>query len=372
MNFELKLCLSNQNRYICIRMIRHLVSVLMLLAAVVSVAAQNASNDLTMVPALQKLASRLLAGKQGSIVAIKPTTGEVLCLVSNSTSQSKINRAITGIYAPGSTFKVAQALVLYSEHIIDKEARFACNMGFNLGATHIGCHKHAPALNMIDAIGQSCNTWFCQAFMAMIADTEQYGSHWAAMNTWHDYMSSMGFGHTLGIDMNNEAAGLMPDGRWMTEKYGDSWDEKRVVYMGMGQGQMTVTPLQLCNLSATIANRGYYYTPYTRRSSARNNPARYTQRHYTKATREAYDQVVAGMTVAVKRGTARAIASPHYQICGKTGTVENGGADHSAFIGFAPSYKPQIAVAVYIENGGFGADVAAPMAAKIIKAYLGK
>lgn len=349
-----------------------LISGLLLLTASLVTAAQNKTSDLTMIPALQNLGAKLLEGKQGSIVAIKPSTGEVLCLVSNSTSKSYINRALTGIYAPGSTFKVAQALVMHSEHIVDKEARFDCDQGFYMGKVHIGCHKHAAALNMVNAIGQSCNTWFCQSFMAMIGDTEQYGSRRQAMNVWSDYMQSMGFGHTLGIDMKNEAGGLIPNGQWMNSRYGDTWDESKVMYMGMGQGQLLVTPLQLCNFSATVANRGYYFTPYTHKSSARRYPEKYATRHRTKASREAYDQVTDGMRVAVERGTAKNIGSRQYVICGKTGTVENKGADHSVFIGFAPMQKPQIAVCVYVENAGFGADVAAPMAARIIRTYMGK
>lgn len=337
-----------------------------------AVMAQRKASDLTTIPALQTLGAQLLKGRQGCIVAIRPSSGEVLCMVSNSTSTSNINRAITGIYAPGSTFKTAQALALYTEGVVDKEAKFTCQGGFSIDNIHVGCHKHAPALNMVNAIGQSCNTWFCQAYMAMIGDTDRYESRWRAMNVWHDYMLSMGFGHTLGIDMNNEAAGQIPDGNAVTRRYGDRWTEKRVMYLGMGQGPMTVTPLQLCNLAATIANRGYYHTPYIHRSSAEGNAAKYAARHYTKADREAYELVAAGMRVCVQRGTAAAINSPRYAICGKTGTIENSGDDHSAFIGFAPMNNPQIAIAVYVENAGFGADVAAPMAARIIKAYLAK
>lgn len=332
-------------------------------------AAAAAPSDLTTIPALQELGTRLLKGRQGSVVAIRPATGEVLCLVSNSTSASRINRAVTGIYAPGSTFKVAQALVAYTEHVVDGEARFDCRMGFDVGRTHVGCHRHAPSLNMVDAIAQSCNTWFCQSMLAMIGDVDRYGSRPNAMNTWNAYMRSMGFGHTLGIDMNSEAAGSIPDGQWMSSRYGDGWGEQRTMYLGMGQGPLTVTPLQLCNLAATMANRGYYHTPYVHRSSVRRQPEKYAERHRTMASREAYGLVVSGMRAAVARGTAKGIGA-RYTLCGKTGTVQNGGADHSVFIGFAPMDKPQIAICVYVEHAGFGADVAAPMAARVVNAYL--
>jgi penicillin-binding protein 2 len=330
------------------------------------------ANDLTTLPALQRVAAALLHGRQGSIVAIRPGTGEVLCMASSSTSASQINRAITGIYAPGSTFKTAQALTLLSEGIVNPEATFACNGGFTIGKTHVGCHKHKSLLNITGALAQSCNAWFCQAFMGMIGDTEQYGSREEAMNTWYDYMRSMGFGHTLGIDMNHEAAGQIPDGTWMTEHYGADWDERRAMFLGMGQGPMTVTPLQLCNLAATIANRGTFFTPHIHRSSAKANPTKYATRHWSKARRDAYETVVRGMRQAVLYGTCSGINTRAYAICGKTGTVENGGNDHSAFIGFAPMDRPQIAVAVFIEHAGFGADVAAPMAARIIREYMRK
>lgn len=349
--------------------------ILLLTAAMlscVSVWGQKQEVDLTTVPALQELGNKLLKGKQGSIVAIKPSTGEVLCLVSSTTSASMINRGITGIYPPGSTFKVAQALMMYTEGVVDKESSFGCDLGFYKDEVKVGCHRHASPLNLVNALAYSCNAWFCQSFMSMIGNTERYRSYWRAMNTWNEYMQSMGFGHTLGIDMKNEAAGLMPDGQWMMKKYGENWTEKNVMYLAMGQGQLTVTPLQLCNLAATIANRGYYYTPYIHPSTARKNPVKYSTKQYTKASREAYDQVIAGMRAAVVKGTATGINTREYSICGKTGTVENSGADHSAFIGFAPMYNPQIAIAVYVENGGFGADVAAPIAASIIKAYIKK
>lgn len=371
-----KVCLFGifrRNAYFCVEMMKHKFLLLTtILASCLSVWGQGKPTDLTTVPDLQLLGTQLLKGKQGSIVAIKPSTGEVLCLVSSTTSASMINRGITGIYPPGSTFKVAQALVMYTEGVVDKSSLFACDMGFYKDEVRVGCHRHASPLKLVEALAYSCNSWFCQSFMSMIGNTDKYRSYWRAMNMWHDYMQSMGFGHTLGIDMKNEAAGLMPDGAWMMKKYGENWTERNVMYLAMGQGQLTVTPLQLCNLAATIANRGYYYTPYIHPSTARKYPVKYSTKQYTKASREAYDQVVAGMRAAVVKGTASAMNVREYSICGKTGTVENAGADHSAFIGFAPMYNPQIAIAVYVENGGFGADVAAPIAGAIIKAYLKK
>ncbi len=330
------------------------------------------SADVTFRPVLQQLAEELLKGKQGCIVALEPQTGRVLCLVSNSTGESKINRAITGIYPPGSTFKVAQALALLSEGVIDPLAHFDCQQGFTLGKTHVGCHRHVAGLGVVGALAQSCNTWFCQAMMAMVGDEDAYESTSDAMNQWAAYMRSFGLGHTLGIDMNNEAAGMMPDGAWMAKQYGSQWTSPRTLYMGMGQGPILATPLQLCNLAAIVANKGYYMTPYVHPSSLRKNPSKYNQRHQTKATAQALELVATGMRQAFTAGTCSHLNISTLAMAGKTGTAQNKGRDHSVFIGYAPVQNPRIAICVYVENAGFGADVAAPMGVKVMRKYLGR
>ncbi len=330
------------------------------------------SADVTFRPLLQQLGEQLLNGRQGSIVAVEPQTGRVLCLVSNSTGESKINRAITGIYAPGSTFKVAQSLALLSEGIIDPNAQFSCQQGFSLGKTHVGCHSHAAGLGVVGALAQSCNTWFCQAMMAMIGDEEAYDSPADAMNQWSDYMQSFGLGHRLGIDMNNEAGGMIPDGQWMSKQYGEQWTSARTLYMGMGQGPLLVTPLQLCNLAAIVANGGYYMTPYVHPSSVAKNPSKYNQRHQTKSSAQALSLVALGMRQTFTVGTCSKLNVSNLAMAGKTGTVQNSGRDHSVFIGYAPVQNPRIAICVYVENAGFGADVAAPMGVKVMRKYLGR
>ncbi len=327
--------------------------------------------DVTTVPELQALASRLLARHQGCIVALKPATGEILCMESHTLNGPIINRAVTGTYAPGSTFKVAQALVLFTEGIVDDDTRVDCHQGFTPpGGPHVGCHRHVTPLALPEAIGHSCNTFFCRSFMAMIDDNTRYASPWAAMNLWHDYMVSLGFGQRLGVDIRGEEPGILPDGSWLTARYGNDWTGKKVMYIGFGQGQITATPLQLCNLAALVANRGYYITPHLHPASVVANPEKYQERHYADIVPEAYDRVVRGMRGAVVYGTLKAINTPNWKICGKTGTVQNRGRDHSVTIAFAPMENPEIAVCAFIEHGGDGNAVAGPMAAQVINLYL--
>lgn len=330
------------------------------------------TSDLTTIPALQELGHQLLEGKQGSIVAIRPETGEILALVSNSLDSSKINRAITGIYSPGSTIKTAQALTLLSEEEVTPQTTYPCKKGFWKQGTHVGCHPHSPSLNLVDALSHSCNTWFCESFMDMVADTIRYETYGRAVDVWNDYMQSYGLGHTLGVDVHGEAGGLIPNAEFLTKRYGKKWNERQVLYFGMGQGLILVTPLQLCNLAVTIANRGHYFTPYLHRSSVKADPVKYYTPHVTMATQAAYRTVITGMRMAVMHGTCKSMNTKAYAICGKTGTVENAGEDHSVFIGFAPATQPKIAICVFIEHGGMGADVAVPIASAMIKKYMGK
>lgn len=329
-------------------------------------------DDLTVVPALQDLAANLLKGRQGSIVALRPATGEVLCMVSNSLDGTAINRAIGATYAPGSTFKAAQTLTLFTEGIIRPDTKVACKKGFMMGGTHVGCHQHRSPLDMTQAIGQSCNSWFITNFMRMIADTLRYSSRNEAINVWHDYMVSYGFGRPTGIDLRGEASGIIADSAYLAGKYPTRWNEKTIGYIGMGQGLVTVSPIQLCNLAAGIANRGFWYTPYIHKASAAADPDKYITPHVTLAIPDAYRQVIAGMRVCVVSGTASNINTPLVTMCGKTGTAQNTGDDHSIFIAFAPMNDPQIAVCAYIEHGGDGNKTAAPIAASIIKKYLVK
>lgn len=329
--------------------------------------AQADSGKLCLDPALQQLAERLLQGKQGSIVAIEPATGRIRCMVSHNKVDDGVNRAIAKVYSPGSTFKTAQALEMLSEGTLVPEKTYPCHRGFYFNKIHIGCHPHRAPLALVQAIGQSCNSYFCKAFQEMIDNRQAYLTKYRAINRWARYMHSFGLGHRLGIDLPGEVAGCIPDSAYLQRRHRGNWNGTTIMWMGMGQGEVTTTPLQLCNLAAIIANRGWYVTPHIHLIPASFEDSTYIRRHHSLAKPAAFNTVIAGMRAAVTGGTAASINTPLYKICGKTGTAENEGRDHSIFMGFAPMTDAKIAVSVYVENGGFGADLAAPLAALIIE-----
>ena len=342
---------------------------------------------------LQALGERLMEGKIGSIVAIEPTTGEVLCMVSSpnydprimvgrarsknhrrlSTDPMKplLNRSIMGQYPPGSTFKTTQGLTYLSEGIINPSTPFGCSHGFYFRGLHVGCHGHASPLSIVPALSTSCNAFFCWGLYYMIGNRSKYGSVQNAMNTWRDYMVSMGFGYKLGIDLPGEKRGLIPNAEFYDKAYRGSWNGLTIISISIGQGEVNATPLQIANLGATIANRGYFYVPHVvRKVQGEPLDTTYTTRHYTKATKKAYDYVVEGMRASVLGGTCRALAKYDFMACGKTGTAQNRGHDHSVFMGFAPMNNPKIAVAVYVANGGWGADYGVPLGGLIMEQYI--
>ncbi len=342
---------------------------------------------------LQSLGEYLMANKKGSIVALDPATGEVLCMVSSPTydprmmigrQRSKnhallaaneqkplLNRSIMGQYPPGSTFKTSQALTFLSEGIVTTGTAFPCSHGFYHRGLHVGCHGHASPIPVVGALSTSCNAYFCWGLYYMIGNRKKYDSVQDAMNTWRDYMVSMGFGYKLGIDLPGEKRGLIPNANFYDKAYKGSWNGLTIISISIGQGEVNLTPLQIANLCATIANRGYYYVPHVVKAiQGQPLDTLYTRRHYTMAKSWAYDKVVEGMRSAVERGTCRAVNNPQYAVCGKTGTAQNRGQDHSVFMGFAPMDKPKIAIAVYVENGGFGADFGVPIGALMMEQYI--
>lgn len=342
---------------------------------------------------LQALGERLLEGKIGSIVAIEPSTGEVLCMVSAPSYDPRsvtgrqrgkmhqalshnpwrplLNRSIMGQYPPGSTFKTTQALTFLTEGTVSPTTNFPCHHGFYCRGMHVGCHGHASPLSVVPAIGTSCNGYFCWGLYYTLGNRRKYKNFSDAMNTWRDYMVSMGFGYKLGIDLPGEKRGLIPNADYYNRAYKGSWNALTVISIAIGQGEVNATPLQIANLAATIANRGYFYTPHVVKK-VQNEPmdTAFTTRRYTKASHRAYDYVVAGMRRAVLAGTCRAANRPDYEVCGKTGTAQNRGQDHSIFMGFAPMNNPRIALSVYVENGGFGADYAVPIGSLMMEQYL--
>ena len=350
-----------------LRMKRSILAFLCLLTCLTAYSQQLPTDGpLTIRPMLQQLGERMLKGKTGSVVAINPANGEILCIATNTPKGSDVRQAIGKPNAPGSTFKTAQALTLLSEGFITPETTVECNSGITDGNIKVGCHKHRSPLDLRNAIAQSCNTWFILNFGSMINDEFMYDSKEEAITTWRSYMQSMGLGGPMHIDIEGEQGGLLAGADYLNRRYKDGWDGKTIWWAGMGQGDVTCTPLQLCNLAVTIANRGWYYIPHIHKETKNQ---RYLTKRQTKVKPEAYTPVIDGMRLAVERGTATSIKTT-YPICGKTGTVENPGEDHSVFIAFAPINDPKIAIAVYVEHGGFGADLAAPMAGLVIEQYL--
>ena len=342
---------------------------------------------------LQALGERMLQGKIGSIVAIEPATGEVLAMVSSPTydprnlvgrQRSKahaalsrnvwkplLNRSIMGQYPPGSTFKTTQALTYQTEGIITPNTMFPCHHGFSYRGLHVGCHGHTSPLNLIEAISTSCNGYFCWGLYYMLGNRRKYGNVQKAMDRWRDYMVSMGFGYKLGIDLPGEKRGLIPNASFYDRAYHKSWNGLTVISIAIGQGEVNLTPLQIANLGATIANRGYFYTPHVvRKVQGLPLDTAFTHRHRTMASVRSYSAVVAGMRSSALKGTCKALGHLPFTVCGKTGTAQNRGQDHSVFMGFAPMDNPKIAIAVYVENGGFGADFAVPIAGVLFEQYM--
>lgn len=347
---------------------------------------------------LQALGEKLMKNKIGAIVAIEPETGEILCLVSSPTfdphlfigrqrgknhrmlqmdkQKPLLNRAIMGVYPPGSTFKTTQALAFLQEGVIQQSTSFPCYHGFIYKGLRVGCHSHASPLSLIPAIATSCNAYFCWGLYRMFGD-KKFGSPQNAITVWKDHMVSQGFGYKLGVDLPGEKRGLIPNAQFYDKAYRGSWNGLTVISIAIGQGEVLSTPLQMANLAATIANRGFYIAPHiVRKIQNASLDSIYTERKYTSIDRRYYEEVVRGMRASVTgstgSGTCRIASTilPDVEVCGKTGTAQNRGHDHSAFMGFGPMNKPRIAIAVYVENGGWGASYGVPIGTLMMEQYL--
>jgi penicillin-binding protein 2 len=348
---------------------------------------------------LQAYGELLMQGKKGSIVAIEPSTGEILCLVSSpgydpnllvgrvrnknytilsedSVNVPLFNRALMAMYPPGSTFKLVNALVGQQVGVLFPDTRYGCPGGFSLGnGKKVACHSHPGPLDLEESIQYSCNTYYCRVFRSII-DKKGYKSTKEGYNVWRDLVMSMGFGKKLGIDIPNELNGNIPSAGYYDKYHGkDRWKSMSVISLAIGQGEIGITPIQLANLVALISNRGWYYTPHVIRAIGRKDSLNeeFLTKHVSGISQQYFDIVIEGMAQVVMAGTARIAKMDSIQICGKTGTAQNPhGKNHSIFIAFAPKDHPKIAISVVVENAGFGATWAAPIASLMIEKYINR
>ncbi|MBU0488341.1 MAG: penicillin-binding protein 2 [Bacteroidetes bacterium] len=345
---------------------------------------------------LQEYGEKLMQNKKGSIVAIEPATGEILAMVSspaynpsdlvgrklrenfsklqNDTARIPLyNRALQAQYPPGSTFKTINALVGQQMGVININTRFGCAHGFTAGGLHVGCHGHASPLNLVQSIQHSCNAWYCNAFWAMI-DRSGYKNSHDGFVAWRNHIMSFGFGKKFDDDLSNEYNGNIPTPEYYDKYHGAGrWKGLTIISLSIGQGEVLVTPLQLANGAAVIANRGYYYIPHVVKRIGDKGfvDPRFIEKHVTTVESKYYDPVVEGMNLVMEAGTGHRANLKGIPMCGKTGTAQNPhGKDHSIFVLFAPMDNPKIAVSVIVENSGFGATWAAPIASLMVEKYL--
>ena len=346
---------------------------------------------------LQQYGQLLMQNKVGSLVAIEPSTGEILTMVSSpgidvemladigkhyteivsAPHKPMFNRAVQAPYPPGSVFKLVNGLIGLQEGVLKPEYTYPCNKGYYFGSHKLGCHAHRSPLNLEEAIMMSCNGYFCYV-MKNILENKKYKGPGEALDKWHEYLESFGFGHKLGSDFPSELGGTIPTSAYYNKIYGKGgWKFTTVISISIGQGEIGATPLQIANMCAIMANRGHYYIPHIiKDSDSLKIDQKYKERQYTLVDTTHFYQVIDGMWRAVNSGfgsggTASIAAVPGLDICGKTGTAQNPrGADNSVFICFAPKENPKIAVAAYIENGGFGATWACPIASLLVEKYL--
>ena len=346
---------------------------------------------------LQQYGQQLMEGKTGSVVAIEPSTGEILAMVSSpgidvevlsdigkyygeiakNPRKPMFNRTVMASYPPGSVFKLVNGLIGLQEGVLVPSNSYPCNGGYAYSSSRkLGCHAHSSPLAFRDAIATSCNGYFCYV-LRNVLENKKYGSIQEAFDVWREYVLSFGFGHKLGSDFPSELGGNIPTSNFYDRIYRKRWKFPTIVSLSIGQGEIGATPLQIANLAAIMANRGYYYIPHlVKDSEGIEIDPKYHERQYTKVDTTHFAVAVEGMYMAVNGGgsaggTAFRAAIPGLEVCGKTGTAQNPhGKDNSVFICFAPKDNPKIAVAAYVENAGFGATWALPVASLMLEKYL--
>ncbi len=312
---------------------------------------------------LQEYGEKLMANKIGAIVAIEPATGEILAMVSSPTYDPRLlvgrdrgkhynelvadlykplfDRALKGAYPPGSTFKPSQGLILRQENIITLSTAYPCYHGFISGGLKVGCHGHASPITLKPALQTSCNAFFCWGLKSMLDNNRsKYGSTAEAFEVWKRHLVSLGYGYRLGVDLPGEGRGFIPNAQFYNKIYGEGrWSANTIISIAIGQGEILATPLQIANLCATIANRGWFVTPHiVKEIQDTILPKEITEKRVPTIDRQHFVDVAEGMRMAVLGGTCRLANLKDVAVAGKTGTAQNPhGKDHSAFIGFAPT-----------------------------------
>ena len=367
-----------------------------------TIAVQGEDINLTIDAEIQKYGEELMVNKRGGIVAIEPKTGEILALITapsydpgilvgrqrsknytqlyhDSIAKPLYDRGLLAEYAPGSPFKILTGLIALQEGVIDENTTVFCNRGFSYArGRFMGCHCHGGALQLHRGIFESCNSYFATAYMKTI---NKYSKPAQAVDIWSKHAKSFGLGQFMGYDLPTGRRGSIPDSKTYKRVYPNGgWRSTTIVSNSIGQGEILMTPIQLANMMATIANEGYYYTPHIiKRIEGHKIDEKFTAKHVTTIDKKYFKPIISGLFDVYNLGTARSLRVEGIDICGKTGTSENfakiGGKkvqlkDHSIFVAFAPKDNPKIAIAVMVENGGYGATIAGPIASLMIEKYL--
>ena len=346
---------------------------------------------------LQAFAEELMAGKMGAVVAIEPATGEILVMASSPTfdpngmvgsqrgnnymkmlndpKKPMFNRAVQSRYPPGSTFKLVQGLIGLQEGVLTPANAYPCHNGYSYGSKRMGCHPHASPLDLRNAVAQSCNAYFCYVFRNII-ENRKFKDVKEGLDIWVEYVKSFGFGRKLDSDFLDEETGYVPTSERYNRVYRGSWNGHTVISLSIGQGELGCTPLQMANLAAIVANRGFYYIPHIVKAIEGQDSLdrRFYEKQYTKVDAKHFKPIIEGMWKGANvpgAGTSYRAYLPGWDVCGKTGTAQNPiGRDHSTFLSFAPKDNPKIAISVYVEHGGFGATAALPIASLLEELYL--
>jgi len=343
---------------------------------------------------LQLYGEYLMHGKRGSVVAIEPSTGEILALVSSpgfdpnllvgrersanysilyadSINKPLFDRGLLAEYPPGSTFKIVNGLIALQEGVITTESQFTCHHGFHAGGLTVGCHCSGGSFSLIRSIEKSCNNYYCSVFRLTV---DKYATAKEGIDVWSRHVKSFGFGRFLNNDLATGRKGLVPDAAYYAKYYGNNNPKSlNFISLGIGQGELLVTPIQLANLGAIIANKGYYITPHIVKkiNGKPITDTTLTNKRYTTIDKEHFYPVIEGMHLVFESGTARGARLEGLPMCGKTGTAENPhGQDHSIFLAFAPKDDPKIAIAIIVENGYWGSRWAGPIASLMMEKYI--